>query len=250
MNRLVVALLAVGLTLVSASAGAQDYAREKRWANEVVPDLVVGDAVWLRQANGHEFLGLYTRAKNPKAAVLMVHGLGVQPDFSFFGPLRSGLADMGYSTLSIQMPVLAADAKVADYYPKLFPDAIERIRLGERWLAAKGYTRIVLLSHSLGSWMSQAYFARTPGAPFAAWVCLGRGGGFGGLKNVKVPVLDVYGDHDLPAVMKAAARRRAALEKIPGSSQIVIAGADHFYHDREAVLQAAIGRFLARVVPQ
>ena len=30
-------------------ARGQDYAREKRWANEVVPNIVVGDAVWLRE---------------------------------------------------------------------------------------------------------------------------------------------------------------------------------------------------------
>ncbi len=248
MRRTLLAWLALALATLSTSVAAQDYAREKRWDDEVVPDLVVGDAVWLKQSNGHELLGLYTQAKNAKAAVLMVHGMGVQPDFSFFGPLRSGLADMGYSTLSIQMPVLAADAKPADYHPKLFPDAIERIALGERWLAAKGYSRIVLLSHSLGSWMSQAYFARTPNAPFAAWVCLGRGGDFDGLKNVKVPVLDVYGDHDLPPVMKAAAQRRAALEKIPGSSQVVIAGTDHFYNGKESELQALVSRFIAREV--
>jgi len=250
MIRLIGALLALALTALSTSAVAQDYAREKRWADEVVPDLVVGDAVWLRQANGHEFLGLYTQAKNAHVAVLMVHGLGVQPDFGFFDALRSGLADHGYSTLSIQMPVLAAGATVSDYHPKLFPDAIERIRRGARWLGAKGYTRIVLLSHSLGSWMSEAYFQATPDAPFAAWVCLGRGGAFGSLQNVKVPVLDVYGGDDHAEVLRAAPARRAALKDIPGSSEVMIPGADHFYIGKESELQRAVVQFLAREVPK
>lgn len=247
-RRTCLAWIALAFASVCASALAQDYAREKRWAREVVPDLVVGDAAWLMQANGHRFLGLYTRADKPKGAVLMVHGLGVQPNFGFFAPLRAGLADAGYSTLSIQMPVLAAGATAADYFPQLFPDAIERIALGERWLAARDYARIVLLSHSLGSRMSEAYFARTPAAPFVAWVCLGHSGGFDALKNLALPVLDVYGEHDLSAVMQAAARRRAVLERIPGSSQVVIAGADHFYDGREAELQSVIAGFLARVL--
>ena len=250
MTRWIVAWLVLALVTLSTSASAQDYARETRWAEEVVPDLVVGDAVWLSQSNGHKFLGLYTQAKNPKAAVLMVHGLGVQPNFSFFGSLRIALADAGYSTLSIQMPVLAADAKISDCYPKLFPDAIERIGLGARFLSDKGYKRIVLLSHSLGSWMSQAYLEKRGAAPFVAWICLGRSGDFDrGLETLKLPLLDVYGEHDLPAVLRAAPERRRVLKRIPGSEQVMIPGTDHFYNGRESALEAAIGRFLARALP-
>ena len=43
------AIAAVVLLLAAPLARAQDYAREKRWADEVVPNLVVGDAVWLKE---------------------------------------------------------------------------------------------------------------------------------------------------------------------------------------------------------
>ena len=198
-------ILLTGLVflVLAASARAQDYAREKRWADEVVPNIVVGDAVWLQEKGeeGREFLGLYTPVKGAKQAVLLVHGLGVHPNWGLIGELRVALSDMGYATLSIQMPVEAAGANAADYYPKLFPEAIERIGLGAAWLAQKGFPHPVLLSHSMGSWMSEAYFAATPQAPFAAWICLGRGGPFGDLDNVRVPLLDVHGprlDHGVP----------------------------------------------------
>jgi pimeloyl-ACP methyl ester carboxylesterase len=246
-RRAIGSLLALAILSISASATAQDYAREKRWADEVVPDLVVGDAVWLKQQNGHEFLGIYTAARNAKGAVLLVHGIGVNPNHGVIGVLRAALPDLGYSTLSIQMPVLAADAKVTDYYPKLFPDAIERIGLGAQWLEAKGYKRIVLLSHSLGSWMSEAYLEKRGAAPFAAWICLGRGGNFDrALEKLNLPVLDVYGADDHKAVLESAAERRSVLEHVPGSEQVVIPGADHFYTGREGALEAAIGRFLGR----
>ncbi|MGH8736518.1 MAG: DUF3530 family protein [Burkholderiales bacterium] len=235
------------LVLASSWAQAQDYAREKRWADEVAPDVVVGDAVWLKEASGRKFLGLYTAVKGAKTAVLLVHGIGVNPNHGVIGILRVALSDMGYATLSIQMPVEAAHAKVADYYPKLFPEAIGRIGAGAAWLADKGYAHPVLLSHSLGSWMSEAYFAATPGAPFAAWVCLGRGGEFGDLANVKLPVLDVYGENDLPAVLRARAQRARALEGKPASAQVMIAAADHFYTGREDALEQAIGSFLGRL---
>ena len=39
----------------------------------------------------------------------LVHGLGIHPDWGLIGALRSDLPDAGYTTLSVQMPVLAAD---------------------------------------------------------------------------------------------------------------------------------------------
>ena len=34
----------------------QDYEREQRWSQEIVPGLVVGDAVWLEGSGGRKFL--------------------------------------------------------------------------------------------------------------------------------------------------------------------------------------------------
>ena len=240
----ILAIVLLAFVLAAPLARAQDYAREKRWANEVVPNVVVGDAVWLKEPEGREFLGLYAPVAGAKTAVLLVHGIGVHPNHGIIGELRVALSDMGYATLSIQMPVERAGAKAADYYPKLFPQAIERIGAGAAWLAGKGFARPVLLSHSMGSWMSEAYFAATPQAPFAAWICLGRGGPFGDLDNVRVPLLDVHGTRDLPLVLRWVVERGHVVQKHPGSRQIVIAGADHFYTGREQFLAEQIGAFI------
>src|SRR5450759_5775644 len=126
-----------------------DYAREKRWAEEITPGLVVGDAIYLAQKSGRKFLAIYTEAAQPRAAVIVVHGLGVHPDWALIGALRSGLADQGYATLSVQMPVLAADAKGEDYRD-LFPDAAERLGAAVAFLKARGHRKIALASHSMG----------------------------------------------------------------------------------------------------
>ena len=232
--------------LVAAfSAAAQDYEREKRWAAEVVPNLVVGDAVQVRLSDKREFLGIYTKPDSAKKAILLVHGVGVHPDHGVIGILRAALADLGYATLSIQMPVQKADAAMNDYYPAVFPEAAARIQAGALWLAEKGHARPVLLSHSMGSWMSNVYYERTQNAPFSAWVCMGLTGGFGRMGNVKVPVLDLYGEKDLPQVLRADWRRRLTLGSIPGSKQVMIPGADHSYTGREKDLAAAISAFLA-----
>lgn len=230
--------------VVMAGAGAQDYQREQRWAGQIVPSLVVGDAVRINTPAGRDFLGIYTETRGAKAAVLLVHSVGVHPDHGVIGALRASLADAGFTTLSIQMPVQGADAKMEDYYPAVFPDAAARIGAAARWLADKGQRKVVLLSHGMGSWMSNVYFEQTEHPPFAAWVNMGLTGGFGNMRNVRVPVLDLYGEHDLPQATRADWRRALTLRGIDGSKQVKIAGADHNYTGHEKELTASIREFV------
>ena len=101
-------LLLVLLCGSALGALASDYEREKRWADEVVPGLVVGDAVYIKAATGKEFLALLAEADNSQGAVVIVHGLGMHPDHSIIGVLRAKLTERGYTTLSIQVPIAAA----------------------------------------------------------------------------------------------------------------------------------------------
>lgn len=223
--------------LVCGELLAQDYAREARWKSEVVGNLVVGDAVDLRLPSGRTFLGLYTEGRPGQPAVVIVHGNGVHPDHSIIGSLRVALSDMGFTTLSIQMPVLAADAQASDYYPKLFPEAGQRIASAAAWLKSKGMKKTVLVSHSLGAWMSQEFLRNAKDVPFAAYVSLGRSGP---LPKLPIPVLDVYGEKDFATVLQSASQRHA-------TRQVVIPGADHFYNGREAQLASILGDFITRL---
>ena len=239
------AALAIGAAL------AQDYEREARLAREIVPALVVGDPVALRIPSGREFLGIHAPVAGARGAVVLVHGRNVHPDHEVIGALRMRLADLGYATLSIQMPVLGAQAqKVEDYYPALFPEAVERIAAAAEWMRARGESRVALVSHSMGSWMANEYFDRHPGSPFAAWVCLGLTGGYSwDAYGSKRPILDVYGEADLPTVSGAAWRRRLTVAAAPaGSRQVRIPGADHFYAGREAALAQEIAAWLGEVM--
>ena len=88
---------------------AADYAREERWAQEIVPSLVVGDAVYLDTVTRPRVLAIFAQPSGAaKGGVIVVHGLGVHPDWELIGGVRSGLAESGFATLSVQMPVLAA----------------------------------------------------------------------------------------------------------------------------------------------
>lgn len=228
-------LLAAVLWAAAATAfAAPDYAREKRWADEIVPSVVVGDAIYLEQKSGHRFLALYAAQADRARAVVVVHGLGVNPDWGLINVLRTGLADHGYATLSIQMPVLAADAP-AERYASLLPDAAERLQIAVDFLRGKGYRQIAIVSHSLGSRMTNYFLTRTAHAPVAAWVAIGLSGDYADPARLRLPVLDLYGERDLPAVLAHARSRAAILAHIPGSMQIEVPGTSHFFenHGRE-----------------
>lgn len=231
------------LLFVSASAfAAPDYVREKRWADEITPGIVVGDPVYLAQKNGHKFLGIYTGAANARAGVVVVHGMGIHPDWGMIGTLRQRLPDLGYATLSIQMPILAVEAK-GEAYAATFPEAVERLQLAVAYLKGKGHERIALVTHSMGSHMSHAYMNRNP-AEVNSWASLGMPRPAITYDGIKASVLDLYGANDLPHVLSGAARRKASLESNAASKQMVIPATDHFFADHEDEMVKAVKDFL------
>ena len=247
MNR-TAALLVTLLALAgdACAAGVADTAREARWAAEVAPQLVVGDAVWLATARHPRVLALYTEpAAKTGNAVIVVHGLGVHPDWNLIGVLRNALADHGFATLSVQMPVLAADAQ-RDDYPPLFPDAGERLAAAIAWLHDKGYARIAVVSHSMGAAMVNAWLAQQDERVVDAWVPVGMFVAFAG--RPRQPVLDVVAERDFPDVLALAKTRAAKLPHDGCSAPLTVGGTDHYFGDSAPRLAAAIAPFIARAL--
>jgi pimeloyl-ACP methyl ester carboxylesterase len=235
-------IVQVLLLIVAQLAYGTDYVREKKWADEITPGIVVGDPVYLEGRAGHRFLTIYTEAPNAKAGLVIVHGTGVHPDHGLISTLRTALADRGYTTLSVQMPVLAREAKPQDY-PPTFGEAGERLKVAVEFLRAKGYKKIAIVSHSLGSRMTYYYLSRDPIAAVNAWVCIGWGGE-DDFRQIKFPVLDLYGENDLPAVLKGAKRRAASIKDLKRSQQIMAPKTDHFFNGHQAELVKYVKDFL------
>ena len=229
----------------SFSQDRPDYEREKRWADQIQASLMVGDAVWLQQKNGHRFLSLYTEAKKPKGAVIVAHGRGWSPDYELYGILRTRLADLGYTTLSIQLPVLPSTAILGLYVP-LYPDARERFHLAVEYLKGKGYRDIAIVSHSLGATMANQYLIRTDDTAVKAWVFVGILQGLEEAYRIKIPMLDVFGSKDWDVTRWGADERLKQIEKVPGSGQVVVPNATHFFPGQEEDLLKVIEPFLAR----
>jgi pimeloyl-ACP methyl ester carboxylesterase len=240
MLRKLAAAAALATAFGASAATAPDDARESRWADEVVPQLVVGDAVWLSTPQRARVLALYTEPSGTaKGAAIVVHGLGVHPDWELIGARRSALPQRGVATRSGQLPVLAANT-APEPYVDLFPVAGERLDAALAWLRARGHTKVAVVSHSMGAAMVNAWLARGAPGRVDAWVPIGLAVAFAA--PPRVPVLDVIGERDYRDVLAMAKERKAALPRDRCSQAVTISGTDHF-------LAGAVPRAVDRIAP-
>ncbi len=241
--------------LAAPDLPASDFAKEKRWADQIVDFLIEGEAVWL-EADGHRFLAIYTEANaaNAKRGVILMHGIGVHPNWErVIYPLRVGLAERGMPTLSLQMPILRNEAEAIEYAP-LMAEVGPRIEAGTRFLKAKGVGEIVIAGHSLGATMAAHYLAGGT-SDVKAFVAVGMGGRpdeprmdtVSFLRRIRIPVLDLYGSDDLPQVLEGVAPRAAAARAAGNAAyrQIRAKDANHFFDGKNAVLLDTVSSWLA-----
>jgi len=240
--RMLAAAWCIGIATATLAAAVPDDARESRWADEVAPQIVVGDAVWLATPHRARVLAIHaTPSGSAKGAVIVVHGLGVHPDWGLIGEIRSALVDHGFVTLSIQMPVLAADAP-RERYAELYAYAAERLDAAVAWLRAHGETHIGVLSHSMGASMVNAWMTAQP--RIDAWVPVGMLVPYA-VKPTR-PVLDVVGERDYPEVLHRVPSS-SGLPRDGCSGTATIGGADHFMSGRVPALIAQVTPFFERV---
>jgi pimeloyl-ACP methyl ester carboxylesterase len=240
--------------LITPLASGSDQGKEKRWSEQIVDSLLVGEAVTL-EASGTSFLGIYTEAEDGGAerAAIVAHGIGAHPNWQdVVYPLRTELPAHGWATLSIQMPILANDAALADYAP-LYDEVGPRIDAAVKYLRDKGAKTIVLIGHSLGAGMAASYLS-TGGGDIDGLVAVGLNAEIDvekmnaaqALEKIKIPVLDLYGSRDLEGVMNSADARVKAARKAGNDDyrQERIEGADHFFVGSETLLVRTVRGWL------
>lgn len=248
------ALLVAGV--MALPAVASDLEREQRWTEQIVDAILVGEAEML-EAEGQEFLSIYTESESetPAGGVILLHGIGVHPDWpDVINPLREQLPEHGWSTLSLQMPILAAAAELPDYYP-VFEEVPPRINAGIRFLQEQGIDNIVIVAHSLGAQMAAYWLARTDDPPVMGLVAIGlsgkrysdRGDLPAWISGITVPVLDLYGENDLPEVKQTASERAATASRAGNTAytQIEIKDAGHMFQGRNEALVETVVNWLA-----
>jgi len=245
-------LLFLALILLSTGLFASDREKEKRWASQIEDALLDGEAVYLNDGQA-KFLAIDTRAEEPKeTGVIILHGIGIHPDWeTVIHPLRVGLAEKGWNTLSLQMPVLANNATGEDYQP-LMKEVPARIDAGIRYLFNNGAKKVVIVAHSLGSQMASYYLAHKKAykeaqteTPIIGFIGIGMGPGtIPYLQKIKIPVVDIYGSNDLPGVVASADNRRQAVSLNKHYKQIKVPEANHFFEDQDDDLVTTVASAL------
>lgn len=253
-RRYLIGLIFFALAGQILAATKSDTAKEKRWEEQIVPSLMVGEAVKLK-ADGTEFLGLYApnTDKHFYGGVILIHGIGAHPAWpQIIEPLRIDLPEHGWSTLSIQMPILPNEANLQDYLP-LMPEAPARIQAAVDFLKAKGVNNIVIVAHSMGTSMANIYLSNKPDKSVHAYVAIGMSNPFPkqydnakALATMQLPILDLYGSQDLEVVKSFAAARAQSGKANKRYSQVRIEGADHFFTDMQDTLVRRVRGWLMK----
>jgi hypothetical protein len=248
--------IALGLVfLCYASVGASDLEREQRLINEVEANLFSGELITLN-AQGTDFAAIEMASEigGIRGGVILLHGRGFHADWpENIGPLRVGLSEAGWHTLSLQMPVLPKAAKYFDYLP-LLPESLPRINAALTHLAGQEISPVVLLAHSCGAHMAMAWMEAQADEGINAFIGIGMGAtdyqqpmqrSFP-FASLTVPILDLYGEHDYPAVHRMAPERLRLIKQAdnPASRQIVAPGADHDFTDASDLLIKEINAWL------
>ena len=238
-------IVVISTALNPAYATNSDTAKESRWAEQVIDGLLDGEEVWLPDGSGHEFLGVYTPADgNPGQAVILVHGIGVHPNWpDVIYPLRAGLLEHGTTTLSLQMPILANEAEQSEY-GNLFPELPNRFAAAIDFLSAEGYNNVTIVAHSMGASMAMYYLSRHFPEAVDSAVIIGMDAEtdfddkMEMLAKSRVPILDLYGSQDLEPVLNSASQRNETGSGRSGYSyqQVQVEGANHFFQGHEEVL--------------
>ena len=243
--------------LCSSPLIAGNEQREARLVEEIQANLFDGDVISLGSGD-EQFAAVEMLSEDsPRGGIILMHGRGFHADWpENIGPLRVGLSEAGWQTLSLQLPVLEKTAKYFDYLPVL-PEAGPRLDAAIAYLSEQGLSPIILLAHSCGAHMAMLWLESSKGKGIDGFVGIGVGATdykqpmqhpFP-FASLDIPVLDIYGENDFPAVHRLAPRRLALMTQGGNakSEQIMLPGADHYFVDHPDEMTSAISNWLGTV---
>ena len=237
----------ITLLMLAAPVAASDLEKEQRWREQVEDSIMDGEAVDL-VVEGREIFAIYMEAEDGSdKGMIVVHGTGIHPNWQqVVQPIRVEMAAHGWNTLSIQMPILHNEAQYEEYVA-LYPEVPPRLSAAEAFLKDRGIQTLLIAAHSQGATMSSYYLSRHP-SDVKGLIAIGMGAtqkdshinSAQSLKKITIPVLDLYGDDDLPGVLDTVDARTESSAHNAQYSQQMIKGANHFFDGMDDELVSAV----------
>lgn len=257
-STLLLFILLISADSVTYAADASAY--EEGLTGRLARSYINGESVWI-SLDERPFLGLYRRSTSlgPSRAALILHSMGAHADWpDVISPLRTYLPGKGWSTLSIQLPVLAPQTSLSDYGASFRQSAL-RLRASIKYLQDQGHANIVLLGYSFGASTAIDYLASdSSGVRGLAGISMQEFPFLNPpfrlveqLEKTNVPVLDVYGSRDYSDVLRSVDDRRLAASKGGNRAyqQQIIKDADHYFSSKQGELVDRIVEWLDTIVP-
>lgn len=253
--RLSIALCGICL---AGSAAAGDPARELAYADAIRQPALIGEALWLQAGEGGQFLALFVDAEktaNEQVAIIL-HDADSHPDQQpLIRELRTVLPRHRWASLAIQLPLREAGAALEDYY-SLVGEADARIQAAIDQAIKIGAKQIVIVGYGIGALMAAARLSQNPAnvVAFAAISLPVPDSSQAGVqtlslvKNINLPLLDVYAEADWPDVTETAVKRRIACKENPVYRQIRIDGDDHAFRQNYPLLVKRVYSWLATTI--
>ena len=237
----------ITLLMLAAPVAASDLEKEQRWREQVEDSIMDGEAVDL-VVEGREIFAIYMEAEDGSdKGMIVVHGTGIHPNWQqVVQPIRVEMAAHGWNTLSIQMPILHNEAQYEEYVA-LYPEVPPRLSAAEAFLKDRGIQTLLIAAHSQGATMSSYYLSRHP-SDVKGLIAIGMGAtqkdshinSAQSLKKITIPVLDLYGDDDLPGVLDTVDARTESSAHNAQYSQQMIKDANHFFDGMDDELVSAV----------
>lgn len=268
-NRILTSCFLMFLLLpISAISAANEL--EDKWSSLLKQKLFDKERVVLKAAD-KEFIGLYLEQTTgkPQGGLIILHGRGVHPNWNqVIKPLRENLPKHGWSTLSIQLPVLETDRPLLAH-ASLFDAAVTRIQAAIAFMKSKKILNIGIVGYELGATMGAYALKQMANSDIKAYVGISM---ISTRKNktldaslslalVKTPVLDIYADQDSQEILAGVVERTPLIYQQYGANsnitdpnklryrQVSLDGASHSYNGYEDLLIKRIDSWLKVFAP-
>ena len=243
--------------LFPAISGAGNWVEETNLAADGLKGLRHGEIIRLPAAQKNFVAVLdQARSQTTEGGVILLPDAGQSAATQIVaGPLRDYLPSHGWTTLSIQLPVLAAEARPAEYW-RLLPEASRRIDAAVNWWKQKGVDNIVLCGHGWGSLVAATYMANRSDDTVRALVLVSLGWPQERarmmketLSKITVPVLDIWASQDRGEVLGTRLERQLIFKGKTSYRQLLISASGHDYRARQIFLAKRVLGWLRRTAP-
>jgi len=210
--------LILGAALMSNVSYASDWLKEHHWSQAIQAQAKPEEITWLT-TNNQKVLALYTEktTQTYSQGIILLHDIDNHPDWpQVLHPLRTQLPQHGWSTLSLQMPIVTNQNQ--SNFDSLLLQAEPRITAAINFLKNKQIKQIILLGHGIGATLAAAYIEKHitqrpeiialigigfyTNSQTSSWLNITKT-----LPNIPISILDIFGQNDLPWVLTSANER-------------------------------------------